>query len=190
MTYMWKTRRLVRLMFVLYCFWDIAEAFSNYRRGFGLSRDVIISRQKLRNSQLDLSRYDNLISGVAEISMGMSIGTLWSEFAVIVTGCGPIQMSDFLERFCYEGVIAVSCAIIFMKIVTGKSLTELSDEYFDGLLRLEDSTLLQVSIAEALTFLAIVGAFVALGSQILNGVDMNGLSGIDIEMCRAVRSLG
>jgi len=188
---MWKNRRLVHLIFVLYCFWDITEAFSNHRRGFALSRDVIISRQKLRrNSQLNFSRYDNLISGVAEISMGMSIGTLWSEFSVIVTGCGPIQMSDFLERFCYEGVIAVSCAMIFMKIVSGKSLTVLSDEYFDGLLRLEDSTLLQVSIAEALTFLAVVGAFVALGSQISNGVDMNGLSGIDIEMCRAVRSLG
>mmetsp|Transcript_7520 Transcript_7520/g.18524 ORF Transcript_7520/g.18524 Transcript_7520/m.18524 type:complete len:203 (+) Transcript_7520:208-816(+) len=48
--------------------------------------------------------YDNLFSGLAEISLGCSIGVLWSEISIALTGCGPSNLSDTLERICYLSV--------------------------------------------------------------------------------------
>lgn len=132
------------------------------------------------------SRYDNLVSGIAEISVGTSIGVLWSEYAILVTGCGPLNLSDGLERFCYQAVICAAGLIIFTRIVTQKDLTALCQDFYG---ELQEFTLIQVRAAEWLSLLAVLGAFVALGSQMWSGQQMNGLTGIDVQMCRAIRDL-
>ena len=129
---------------------------------------------------------DNLVSGIAEIGIGFSLGVLWSEYSIIVTGCGPLNFSDTLERICYQGVILISGLAVFNRIVTGKGLDDSSLDFFGPL---EDFTLIQVRIAEYASLLAVLGAFVALAFQESRGVDMDGLSGIDVEMCRAWRDL-
>lgn len=140
------------------------------------------------SSAFFFTRNDNLVSGIAEISLGASIGVIWSEYAILTTGCGPIQFSDGLERFCYQAVIVVASFAVFTRIVTsGRSdAVSVSEDYFGYL---EESTLWQVRAAEWLSLLSVVGAFVALGSQMYNGENMDGLSGIDVQMCRAVRDL-
>lgn len=134
------------------------------------------------------SRYDNLVSGVAEISLGTSIGTLWSEYAVATTGCGPVDLSDGLERLCYQGVIASAGATVFALIVTGESLERASESVFGTL---EEITLWQVRWAERLSLAAVLGAIVALTLQYAQGESIvdDGLSGIDVAMCRALREL-
>ena len=155
----------------------------------------LVVRRNTRNRQhndsaLSLARYDNLVSGVAEISIGFSIGVLWSEYAVITTACGPLNFSDTLERICYQGVIIAAGLSLFTRIVTlgGQDLTTyVCEDYFGG--TLAEATVLQVRAAEWLSILAVVGAFVSLGFQIANGEQMDGLSGINTELCRAVRDL-
>eukprot|EP00566_Odontella_aurita_P029441 CAMPEP_0113576282 /NCGR_PEP_ID=MMETSP0015_2-20120614/28210_1 /TAXON_ID=2838 /ORGANISM="Odontella" /LENGTH=144 /DNA_ID=CAMNT_0000479701 /DNA_START=389 /DNA_END=823 /DNA_ORIENTATION=+ /assembly_acc=CAM_ASM_000160 len=135
---------------------------------------------------LHLTRYDNLVSGIAEISMGLSLGVLWSEYSVATTGCGPLAFSDTLERICYQGVILAAGSSIFSRIAFGKDLVSFSKDSFGYL---EESTLWQLRAAELFSLLGVAGAFVALGFQIMHGERMEGMSGIDVEMCRAMRDM-
>uniref|UniRef100_A0A6U3Z8Y1 Uncharacterized protein n=1 Tax=Ditylum brightwellii TaxID=49249 RepID=A0A6U3Z8Y1_9STRA len=161
---------------------------SNYAGFPRIKSCIIVGRETIApsSSAIYLARYDNLVSGIAEISMGFSLGVLWSEYAVITTGCGPLSFSDTLERLCYQGVIIAAGSSIFCRIAFGKDLESLCRDSFGYL---DDSTLWQVRAAEILSFIGVVGAFVALGAQIANGENMDGLSGIDVNMCRAIRDL-
>ena len=118
--------------------------------------------------------------------MGLSIGTIFSESSVVSTGCGPVELLDSLERLCYVGVLAFSGCSLFTRIVQGTSLTKfVCQDYFgDTLLK---STVVQVRIAEWLSNTAILAAFLVVFLRIIQGDRMDGLSGIDVEMCRAIR---
>jgi hypothetical protein len=129
---------------------------------------------------------DSLVAGLAEISMGFCLGVLWSESSVMITGCGPLNFSDALERICYQGVIVVAGTALFLRIVTRVDLATNCSDYFGELL---ESTMVQVKIAEYLSLLAVVGAFIALAVQSASGAQMDGMSGVDIELCRAIRDL-
>lgn len=130
---------------------------------------------------------DSLVAGIAEIGIGFSLGVLWSEYSIIMTGCGPLNFSDTLERICYQGVIVLSGLLVFNRIVTGgKGLDDSSVDFFGPL---EDFTLIQVRAAEYASLLAVFGAFVALALQESRGINLEGLSGIDVAMCRAMRDL-
>ena len=157
--------------------------------GSTMHRRAFYSR-RYQCTTLSFARYDNLVSGLAEISIGFSLGVLWSELAVITSGCGPLNFSDTLERICYQGVILTTGLSLFTRIVTtGEQnlTTYVCDEYFGG--SLADATVVQVRAAEWLSILAVFGAFVSLGFQIAHGEQMDGLSGINTELCRAVRDL-
>ena len=53
-----------------------------------------------------------------------SICTLWSEYSVLHTGCGPKSLSDALERGSYLGVLVVAGLSVFVRIVSeGQSLS-------------------------------------------------------------------
>jgi len=136
---------------------------------------------------LRYTRYDSLVSGIAEINMGISIGVLMSEWSILTTGCGPTGMSDFLERSCYQGVIVASGLILFSRITTGRDSATISEDYFGPL---EEFTLVQVRFSEVLTLLSVVGAFVALAFQVKSGTRIDGLSGIDINMCKLMMGYG
>lgn len=129
---------------------------------------------------------DSLFSGIAEIGMGFSVGVLYSEYFIILTGCGPPNFGDTLERICYQGVIALAGIALFNRIVTQFSYG-LEGTVNDLFGPLQPSTLWQVKVAEYLSAAAVIGAFVALEVQINRGTLMDGLSGIDIDMCRAMR---
>ena len=131
-------------------------------------------------------RDNNLVAGIAEISMGFSVGVLYSEMSILSSGCGPMNFSDTLERICYEGVILFAGSSIFSRIAFQKDLVRLTEDYFPYL---EPFTLAQVRFAEILSLLGVIGAFAALFLQIYNGEQLDGLSGINIEMCRALRDL-
>eukprot|EP00980_Cylindrotheca_fusiformis_P029041 scaffold22701_cov123-Cylindrotheca_fusiformis.AAC.20 len=142
------------------------------------------SRRKI--GHLSARPQDNLIAGVSEIGLGFSLGVLWSEYSIIMTGCGPLNFSDTLERICYQGVIVLAGTALFNRIVTGNGLDTSANEFFGPL---EDFTLFQVRWAEYAASLAAVGAFAALGFQYSRDANMDGLSGIDVAMCRALRDL-
>ena len=127
---------------------------------------------------------DNLFAGIAEIGMGFSVGVLYSEYSILLTKCGPPDLSDFLERICYQGVIVYAGLALFLRIVTGNGLEATAENCYGPLLT---STRIQLNIAEILSFLAVLGAVVVLVAQTKSGVSMDGLSGIDINFCRAVR---
>jgi hypothetical protein len=119
--------------------------------------------------------------------MGFSIGVLYSEYFIILTGCGPPNFTDTLERICYQGVIVYAGLALFNRIVTQFASGGL-DNAVDNLFGpLQESTLWQVRVAEYLSAAAVLGAFVALQVQYSKGASMDGLSGIDVNMCRAIR---
>ena len=118
--------------------------------------------------------------------MGFSIGVLYSEYFIITTGCGPPNFGDTLERICYQGVIVFAGLALFNRIVTlfASGLDDTVENLYGPL---QTSTLWQVRVAEYLSALAVIGAVVALQVQYSKGSVMDGLSGIDINWCRAVR---
>lgn len=148
----------------------------------------ISQRKSYRNTKINAvyRPQDSLVSGIAEIGMGFSLGVLWSELSIIVTGCGPTQFSDFLERLCYQGVIVYAGVALFNRIVLRQDLSNTVGDYYGELM---ESTLIQVKIAEWSSAISVIGAFAALTVQIVKGNDMSGLSGIDVEMCRAIQNL-
>jgi hypothetical protein len=141
------------------------------------------------SSSLSIARYDNLVSGLAEISFAFAIGVLWSEASVAATGCGPADLGDLLERVCYQGVIVSAGSSVFCRIVTRKGLAAYLEEDYFGEGMLATSSVVQVRVAEVLSLLAVAGAIVALASQISHGERMDGMSGIDRELCGALRDL-
>lgn len=163
----------------------IAEAAAPcLRHDGGVSASTTLRRQS--SHQHFYARNDNLVAGIAEMSVGTSLGVLWSEFAIIATGCGPVNFSDSLERFCYQAVIVAAGLVIFTRIVTGRNMAAFSQDVFG---ELQDFTLVQIKLAEWLSLAAVLGALVALGFQMMHGQQMDGLSGIDVQQCRAIREL-
>jgi len=154
---------------------------------FRIQRLHPVRKDASSSSCLHVRPQDNLLSGISEIGLGFTLGVLYSEFSIITTGCGPPDFSDSLERLCYQGMILLASLALFNRIVTsGKGLDASCVDYFG---ELEEGTLVQVRGAEYASALAVVGAFVALGFQYGRGADMDGLSGIDIDLCRALRDL-
>ena len=151
-----------------------------------LRREKIGSGIHFSRSRLNVRPQDNLVSGVAEIGFAFCLGVLWSEWNIILTGCGPLNFSDTLERVCYQGLIFLAGGALFNRIVTRSSLADTSDEFFGPL---NEFTLWQVRVAELASALGVIGAFLALGFQYARGTNMDGLSGIDINLRRALRDL-
>ena len=126
---------------------------------------------------------DHAVSSVAAIGFISSLGVLWSEYCILVTGCGPSDFSDALERICYQGVIVLTGIVVFNRIITGgKGLDDSTIDFFGPL---EEFTLIQVRMAEYASLLAVLGSFVALVFQDGRGVNMTGISGVT--MCLAWR---
>lgn len=174
------------MLFSLLCFFlpganTFQQPALKYLRPLQYSYGPAHARTK-RASSRHLSLNDNLVSGLSELSIGFGMGTLWSEYNIIETGCGPLGLSDWLERSCYEGVLVTAGIAVFNRLAFGRDLATMSESIYGFL---EDSTLWQVRTAEILSLLAVLGAFVAIASQLHSGQQMDGLSGIDQDMCAA-----
>lgn len=140
------------------------------------------------NNQRITKDTDNLLLPTATFllaSASASICTLWSEYSVLTTGCGPRSLPDALERGCYLSVLVVSGVSVFVRIVTGGQ--SLSEIYNNNTSESDMNYNLYVNLVENLSMLAVVGAFAALAAQSINGEQMDGLSGINVEMCRAIQ---
>jgi hypothetical protein len=100
-----------------------------------------------------------------------SLCTMWSEYSVLTTGCGPMQLSDTLERGCYLGVLFVAGLSVFVRIVSGGQ--SLSDVYKNNI---DNKFNPYFMLVESLSLVAVMGAFIALGMQSIKGEQMDGLS--------------
>ena len=132
---------------------------------------------------------------MAEIGIAFALGVVYSEYWIIRTGCGPPNFNDTLERICYQGVLIYAGLALFHRIVSStggtssngwrsRSVRETMENEFGPLL---STTLWQMEIAEYSSALAVLGAVVALVFQYNNQQQMDAFSGIDINMCRAIR---
>jgi len=149
----------------------------------------------------------NLELAVATAASALTIPAsaivLWSEWAIFWTGCGPVHLSDALERGSYLTVIATSSLFWLTRLVTLGQMN-LADVFTVELRAAEgaaadtnnDTQRKQASIrlrmirwAELVNALAVFGAFVTLGLQINRDTRMDGLTGINVDMCRAARDL-
>ncbi|KAL7486902.1 hypothetical protein ACHAW6_012507 [Cyclotella cf. meneghiniana] len=136
-----------------------------------------------------------VISAACMVSIASSLVTLWSEYSIITTGCGPPQLSDLVERGCYLGTLVIAGLSVFTRIVTGLDVaTTMKDYVNDGLKKnsrdgIDHFNFLQIQLAESMSLSVVFGAFLALGIQQYNGEKMDGLSGINVDMCRALQSL-
>lgn len=110
-------------------------------------------------------------------------GVLWSEFAVIRTGCGPTNLSDDTERAFYVVVLVVASLSVFSRIVAGRSLEQLARLSWED----KEGLFFPIRVAEGITTVAVLGVFAALGSQIVHGERMDGMSGINVDMCKAIQ---
>lgn len=114
-----------------------------------------------------------------------SICTMWSEYSVVTSGCGPRSLPDALERGSYLSVLVVAGLSVFVRIVSGGQT--LSEIYQNNTSKSGMNYNLYFNLVENLSLLAIVGAFAALAAQSINGEQMDGLSGINVDMCRAIQ---
>ena len=129
-----------------------------------------------------------VVLGTSSLSILTAAGTLWSEVAILITGCGPRTLPDDIERGCYLGVIVVSGLSLFLRIVTGQGLATFiqNNSMKDNDEEISSWALQQLRIAEILSNAAVFFAFVALGAQFFRDEQMDGMSGINVEMCRAI----
>ncbi len=126
------------------------------------------------NEEKDFS--DSIVTGVfVGTSLCGSSAVFWSEWEVFQTGCGPLYLPDWLERSCYLDVFVVSGLSIFLQIVFRQGLSSWAPK----------SSRQAVQVCEVMAWLAVLGAVFVLVNQLLNGEAMDGLSGIDMEKCRA-----
>jgi len=129
--------------------------------------------------------------GLSVVSLVTSTCTLWSEATIFKTGCGPIYMSDFVERVSYQAVLMVSGLAWFIRIVFRQGLGDFATE--QGFLPSHDKKTKHkwsrkvLGMAETTAYLAALLAVVVLVNQMQNNVEMDGLSGIDIAACKARR---
>ena len=147
------------------------------------------------NNHGDDVNVNNLLVPISSILSVASLGTLWSEYSVILTGCGPRSLPDVVERSCYLGALVGAGSSVFLRIVSGNGLATVIESSIekkrpDGAAKDTSGIVLQIMrAAEYLSFMTIVGAFVALGSQTIHGEQMDGMSGINIDMCKAMQQL-
>lgn len=140
------------------------------------------------NNQHITKDTDNLLLPTATFllaSASASICTLWSEYSVLMTGCGPRSLPDALERGSYLSVLVVAGLSVFVRIVSGGQ--SLSQIYNNNTIKSDMKYNLFVNLVENLSLLAVAGAFAALSAQSMNGEQMDGLSGVNVEMCRAIQ---
>ena len=78
----------------------------------------------------------------------------------------------------------VSTGVIWNRLFLRQDLATTSEEFCGPL---DPSSLWQVRIAESVTAFAMIGAVVTLGVQMAKGSPLDGMSGIDIDMCRAIQ---
>ena len=71
----------------------------------GVDEDSKEQSYKKESKMKILSPFVSLLSAAALLSIG---GTLWSEYTVIMTGCGPVLLPDVVERSCYLGVLVIA----------------------------------------------------------------------------------
>ncbi|EJK56779.1 hypothetical protein THAOC_23264 [Thalassiosira oceanica] len=128
------------------------------------------------------------VLGITSLSILAAVGTLWSEVAILITRCGPRFLPDEIERGCYLGVIVVSGLSLFLRIVTGHGLATfiINNSVGDDAEEISRLSLQQLKICEQLSNAAVVFAFVALGAQLFRQEQIDGMSGINVEMCRAI----
>ena len=168
---------------------------SQLRRFSVLSSIPRVAPLHLNNGQLDdddddddgrNDEHDVVILTVSMLSASAfaSLCTIWSEYSVLTTGCGPMELSDTLERGCYLGVLFVAGLSVFVRIVSGGQ--SLSDVYKNNI---DNNFNPYFMLVESLSLVAVMGAFIALALQSIKGEQMDGLSGINVDMCRAIQIL-
>ncbi len=122
---------------------------------------------------------------------------------MFLTGCGPSSLPDSIERGCYLGVMVLAGSSLFTRIITyGSSdlstfvcsiifnATKSNYGNDEGEKDLSEVIALRLwTILEWSSLLAVFGAFVTLAAQTFRGEQMDGMSGINVEMCRALRNV-
>jgi hypothetical protein len=136
-----------------------------------INERIQYKRQHKRNKSVLQSL---AVTTTGMISLIGSLGTLWSEYSVILTGCGPPQLADVFERGCYLSTLGLAGLSVFLRIITGEGIGS-------------NNKLLRT--AETMSLFAAFAAFVVLGAQEYKGEQMDGLSGINVDMCRALQEL-
>ena len=71
----------------------------------GVEEDSKEQSYKKESKMKILSPFVSVFSAAALFSIGC---TLWSEYTVIMTGCGPMLLPDVIERSCYLGVLVIA----------------------------------------------------------------------------------
>lgn len=117
---------------------------------------------------------------------------LWSEGSILFTSCGPVQLTDAVERFSYLLVITSSSIFWFARIVTGgRGLAETALTGNNNNNNNRDLMFLVpwIQWTERINYVAVAGAFLALAAQYERQTNMTGLTGINQDYCRALQTI-
>ena len=151
------------------------------------TRLTLKSSNNGNNGISNIGRSIIIASSLSIAGLLASIGTIYSEITVIQTGCGPPLLPNTIERSCYLCVLVIAGSSIFLRIVTGSGLADAILVNTESQDDKDDKSLQLFRLVEYLSLLAVLGAFISLGSQTINGEQMDGMSGINVEMCKAIQ---
>ena len=188
---------------------------------FAQSTSVITTTTQLKNSPSSSdgdpnrsSSFRVLTSTIGGLILVASSITLWSEWTVFQTCCGPLTLSDVVERTCYQVVLVTFSALWFTRIAFQQDLMRSfytnnidqlrpdqesqstvnnrretgGKEGSSGSSTAEPSPIfLLLRFVEISVYICMMGAIIVLLNQAINQVDLlnAGLSGIDETMCRS-----
>ena len=135
--------------------------------------------QKVQENPLTLKSV--VTSTISIIGIISSLVLLWSEESIAFTRCGPVELSDSLERSSYIATFILASGSNLSRIIYGSPLTDLLIEEEDGISKTF------FSVGEILSVTAVLGAFGGCAWQVFTGdafAEGAGLSGIDVRWCR------
>lgn len=178
-----KIMQILCLAMILLLFWNITSTTQAFHSIIASDRSLADFQKCTFHKCTALASSKNQQEPIvllgAAVSFASSSVVLWSEASVVLTGCGPLNLNDTLERSTYWITLLVAGSCWFCRLAfQGQSLSSILDL---------DSKRLVLSV-EILSYVAVLGAIVALGTQTMQGSQMDGLSGIDIEYCRSIQS--
>jgi hypothetical protein len=149
---------------------------------YGFSNPSLQKPYTVSSALAASSTADRVATCVAGVSYASTAVVAWSEASVYLSGCGPLQLPDVIERSSYLVVLLVASFFWFDRIAFQNDLK-------NGICtQLSPGTIKLITLTEALAYAVVLSAVLVLANQVLSGAKMDGMSGIDLELCKTRRA--
>lgn len=144
-------------------------------------------RMQQQRKSLNSLQVVSFTDSFASVNLVAASLVLWDETVIYRTQCGPLFLDDRIEIISYMAVIVTMSTIILGRTILGTNLVGTLESIQQREVPIGPPSRNLLQLSEIFTFAAVAGAIIVLFHQYRGGGNMDGLSGIDVSFCRAIR---